>query len=125
MQQLGHWDKKGTALFPRTTQLLIDLKIPITWRGVTFARLDSHSSHIEPPFLSMGIVLTAQLAIQVPSNSNLRYLSVAGQSQQLQTGKTLVFEPAFIHESINFSDEDSEVCGLPCCSFVAQISRDG
>ena len=112
LQRLGMWNTGNTAMFPRTTEIIKSLNIPLAVRGVMFAKqtpssgslssssssspslfffLDSYSYAIRPIGVKphsdgRNFILTCHLGLKVPKYC---WIAVGGERRGWKENKVL------------------------------------
>ena len=106
LQRLGEWNKQNMALFPRTTEIVQGLDIPLAVRGVMFAK-QAPGSGVQPHSDGRNFILTAHLGLKVPEEGC--WISVAGVKKSWKRDGLIVFDTSFTHETSNESNQDRYV----------------
>lgn len=99
----GIWDPVNVNLFPVTSKLIHDLRIPCC--EVFFASMEPYSK-IELHSDFTNFVLTCHLSLYIPySGSNKCRLTVGNTTKQWMNGNMLLFDTSLMHDAINDSDQ--------------------
>jgi len=106
LQRMGQWNDANVARFPMTVALIKNLCIPTAIRGVMFAR-QRPSSSVAPHSDGRNFVLTAHLGLM--GCSDKCWIEVAGKRKNWETGKVVVLDTSFVHETSNSGDMDRYV----------------
>lgn len=124
LQRFGEWNADNCALFPKTTQILRSLAIPLAMRGVMFAKQKPNSG-VQPHSDGRNFILTGHLGLKVPKAHELCWIKVGGEKRSWMKNELLVFDTSFTHETMNSSDEDRYVLILDFWHpELTQIERD-
>eukprot|EP00903_Cladosiphon_okamuranus_P006964 g6778.t1 len=102
LQRLGEWIPENCEKFPKTVELLKELKIPLAVRGVMFAR-QVPGSGVSPHTDGRNFILTTHLGIDVPEDCWMR---VGEEKRAWENGKALILDTSFEHETRNDSRRD-------------------
>ncbi|KAG7666640.1 putative Aspartate beta-hydroxylase domain-containing protein 2 [Nannochloris sp. 'desiccata'] len=105
LQDRGVWDPINSKLFPKTTQLMKDVKAPTL--EVFFARQQAGTgitSHTD----NANFVQTSHLGLDVPEGQ--AWIKVGEHTKYWQNNKVIVMDTSFMHETKNESpDKDRYV----------------
>jgi Aspartyl/Asparaginyl beta-hydroxylase len=106
LQRLGEWNEANTKIFPKTTEIVRSLDIPLAVRGVMFAK-QLPKSGVQAHSDGRNFILTAHLGLSVPPQGC--WMSVAGEKRQWAQDKVIILDTSFTHETGNESDQDRYV----------------
>ena len=105
IQDRGVWDPINSKIFPRTTQLMKDVKAPTL--EVFFAKQQAGTgilSHTD----NANFVQTSHLGLDVPEGQC--WIKVGEHTKEWRNGKVIVMDTSFMHETKNESpDKDRYV----------------
>lgn len=105
LQDRGVWDPINSKIFPRTSQLMKDLKAPTL--EVFFARQQANTgitSHTD----NANFVQTSHLGLDVPEGQC--WIKVGEHTKEWRNGKVITMDTSFMHETANESpDKDRYV----------------
>ena len=105
LQRLGEWNLTNTAMFPKTTDIIQHLDIPLAVRGVMIAR-QKPKSGVQPHSDGRNFILTCHLGLEIPPDCSI---TVAGEKRNWIQDGAIIFDTSFVHETFNGSDNDRYV----------------
>lgn len=105
LQRLGVWNMENCNEFPRTTELLRSLDIPLAVRGVCFAK-QSPGSGVQPHSDGRNFILTSHLGLKVPEGC---WIKVGDEEKGWEEGKLTTLDTSFTHSTGNPSNFDRHV----------------
>lgn len=108
LQRMGHWLPEQAAHFPRTLEILKACHVPVSVRGVVFAR-QAPKSGVAQHSDGRNFILTGHLGLMVPPRVEECVMVVAGEARPWQENKLLLLDTSFLHHTENNSDHDRYV----------------
>lgn len=105
LQRLGVWNLDNCKEFPKTYELLKQLKIPLAVRGVCFAR-QAPGSGVKPHSDGRNFILTSHLGIKIPDGC---WIEVAKERRSWEEQHLLTLDTSFVHSTGNPTDGDRYV----------------
>ena len=91
--------------FPKTTELLRRLNIPLAVRGVCFAK-QAPGTGVQPHSDGRNFILTSHLGLKVPSEA---WIQSGDERRNWEEGKLTTLDTSFLHSTGNPTDQDRYV----------------
>ena len=104
LQDRGRWEETNSKLFPATVKAVKESGCPTT--EVFFARQPGGTG-IKPHTDNTNYIMTSHLALQAPEGPC--WIRVGSDKKEWVTGKMLVMDTSFIHETWNDTTEERYV----------------
>ena len=101
LQDRGRWEETNTKIFPVATQAVRESGCPTA--EVFFARQPGGTG-IKPHTDNTNYLMTSHLALRAPEGPC--WIRVGSEKREWETGKMLVMDTSFIHETWNETEEE-------------------